>query len=433
MCLQNHSDRHPTLPKSENYILTKEDNMIPDHHFSYHRMHKYHFGASVFQNIEQIDIFMEEMQNYHGNPFPGKFVYCNFSKITNIATLSLLVPRLVTMLQKFGKLVHVLDFEIFYDNKCNLRNFKAILKVLSYVPNLRSLTIRGKLHATNDKTTDEFFGLPESQMLFPELPFLKVFDWQVSTEKECNWVNRTIDTYTKQNNNIQKLSIDKQYCSVQLVSNVSNLSELHLYLDRNMVYTVNSIRDVLSLFPIGQLRKFCLSDNPHIGNREFDIKELLGILGEFRIQAVVLERLFLKELKTEYHLERISEAPFNTSSITSLWFDDNRYLSLEFLKLLQNLQFLHIYSDDYDSYNQLNRDTFTNNLCSYYVQAGYIGEDLEINIPEDFYIWNELPKLEILSASIHHTCGILDVQYAREYGNKPFLGYRPTKQGKYGY
>ncbi len=45
--LQNHSDRHPPLPLDNNTTENKSLALIPENHFNYHRMQKFHMGATV--------------------------------------------------------------------------------------------------------------------------------------------------------------------------------------------------------------------------------------------------------------------------------------------------------------------------------------------------------------------------------------------------
>ncbi len=153
------------------------------------------------------------------------------------------------------------------------------------------------------------------------------------------------------------------------------------------------------------------------------------MIGEFEIEAVVLERLILKTLDTE---DEFSTA-VNNSSVISLWLADNDYLNLELLKMLPNLKYLHVYKDVV--FTDVNGNSFTNNLRSYFAQVG-VDDDVDENggmqIPKHFSIWEELPKLETLSASVI-IFEILDVQYFRECGNQPFFGYRSAKEGEYGY
>lgn len=73
-------------------------------------------------------------------------------------------------------------------------------------------------------------------------------------------------------------------------------------------------------------------------------------------------------------------------------------------------------------------NSFGIELRTYIAQAkGDDEEHVKVVIPKEFSIWKELPKLEMLSASMDNTFEILDVQFFRECGNKAFYGYRPEE------
>lgn len=84
--------------------------------------------------------------------------------------------------------------------------------------------------------------------------------------------------------------------------------------------------------------------------------------------------------------------------------------------------------DHYSLNNPVEVNSFATELRNDIGQAkGYDKEHVKVVIPKGFSIKNELPKLEMLSASMNNTLKILDVQFFRECGNKPFYGYRPQQ------
>lgn len=175
--------------------------MIPVNHLGYKRMQPYHLGATISRTHRNIEQFMESMNGFHGNPFPGKYVFVH--PIDNqYSTSSLLKSNYVNLFERFGNYVQILELEIYdEDATCHLELCKNVLQYVSHLPNLTSLTIKGLLGRDADSQTRSFFERTANQRLFPELRILETFEWQLEydyfIEQDANSQNCILETYKK--------------------------------------------------------------------------------------------------------------------------------------------------------------------------------------------------------------------------------------------
>ncbi len=341
--LQNHADRHPHLPRGNTGHTESNVVTIPENHFNYHHIWlDCRLGSSILHEAKDINNFLQEMANHHGNPFPGKSVVLPIWQKSNFRQA---IASCVTLLERFGE--HVLDLEIEYraygDAAGDLELCRNILRCLALVPNLRSLIFSGQLFCWVDDETNEFFGTPESQALFPELVNLKRFEWRVRFDEESNWTSRMVETYGKKNG-LRKLAIPlNPSWTENLASHPSiQLTELHLFLDPDFDIEVDRIEYFVKALPNHQnIRKFCLSSlvTPFAINR-VNIQELIGVLAKFQFKSVILQDLGFED---EPSISELLIPP--ATSITSLVLEEKRgrCLNLDFLELLPNLEFLSVF------------------------------------------------------------------------------------------
>ncbi len=257
--------------------------------------------------------------------------------------------------------------------------------------------------------------------MFPELTCLESFDWQVrSGGEENSWLTRMVNTYGKQRG-IRKLAIDVYYFEPDLVSN--SLTELHLMMEAMDFNDVDDIEEKLKCIQNGQIRKLCLSDTPfRHGKKDICINKFVKMLAGFQIENAVFDRFSLKEDDDDE-----SDDNIKAFSITSLYLEDNVKLKYQFLRRLPNLRFLTIYMN-YSTYKNVKffkkGDAYANKFRKYFIKA----VECQSGVPnpverfQDFNIWDVLPNLKILSVSVSNGNQILDIQYVREYGNRPIVG-----------
>lgn len=421
--LESNTDLHP--PPSP---------AIPENHFNYNSMSSFHFGVSIFRTAHQIDTFMQQMSQHKGNPFPASSVlistYPQFNKVSQLQVLD--------MLEKFGKYVLVLEIQIsghhFRYNHLELP--KYLLKCLSLVPNLRSLTLAGKMNGVPNSLPQMFSENPKSQKWFPSLPNLETFNFKVDIWLALGWTNGLIGTYGK---NVRNLTIPlEDYWILDKPTHLKNLSELNLllpYPEFGNLMNISRIENVILRSPNSlKIRKLSLSSLR--SDLELNIIDLVEILAEFQFETVNLDGLILKTDSIAVAPEILMKAS-TTITCLSIW--DNEQLTFEFLWWLPNLRFLSVHfhkADAVVAYNLSNREEIIqdqpleNRLRRYCLKA----YDKTLDIPEDYSIWKEFPKLEMLRGSVEvwKDSAVLSVQYVRECGNKAFFGWRPDEDGKDG-
>lgn len=257
--------------------------------------------------------------------------------------------------------------------------------------------------------------------MFPGLLFLEIFDWRIRTNfDENSWVTRMINIYGKQKG-VRKLAIDSFYLTEDFISKLMTLTELHLLVEHIQFQDTEEIEENLKLIPKGQIQKLCLSDTPwREYGKDLCINKFLKMLAGFQIPNIVLDRFYLTEDD--------DEADDNTEAlgITSLYLEDNLKLKYQFFGTLPNLRFLTIYMN-YSTFSNVKYhnkgNVYANKLRKYFIHANaeYVPNPVEMF--QEYSIWDVLPKLEMLSVTVNTALEILDVQYFREYGNRPFLGH----------
>lgn len=136
--LENHADRYPLKAKGESSVAA-----ISENHFSYHRIRQYSLGASRFEYAEDINIFLERMGDYQGNPFPGNSLQLQTIEVTDFEQA---VASAGVVLESFGE--HFRDLKMenigsFYDDVVDLDMYRNILKCLTLLPKLKSLVFSG--------------------------------------------------------------------------------------------------------------------------------------------------------------------------------------------------------------------------------------------------------------------------------------------------
>ncbi len=433
-CIETHADRHPIITGSENgKELAPAAVGLPINHFNYNnRIVKYHLGATVFTTCQEISDFQNEMANFQGNPFPGKYVNVTFNKLPSHA--GDFVIKAMELLKKFGQYVRILELVIWQDGYCNLEICKAVLKGLTSAPYLQSLKIWSDgLSSRNMKATDAFFSEAANLALFPKLDKLESFDWQVGTKDllgRSPWVDTMIDLYGgrgSQPNVLRKLALELKYWdSETMATNLKNLSELDLVVEQggpNEYGIIGKVRNVLRRFPNGQLKRLGLRYFPEAEKKsDIYIDELIGMLGDFEIENVAFEKLNLREKGSE----------LCATEITSLYLDDSEGLSYEFLERLPNLRFLSVYVPNEHVYPFQDLkppsiveddDSLAIKIRRYFWKAD---SNYECKGDCSFDIWKVYEKLEILSATIvpyayrNEDTACL-IQFVRECGSKPFL------------
>lgn len=276
------------------------------------------------------------MANYEGNLFPGKYV--NFKVGPDFTgSFQEFLTEAVELLLKFGEHVLVLSWEI-DDSECHLEMCKAILKGLSHAPNVQSLKIWGSLDGRrinaepNLTNSNEYFSKAESLDLFPKLKYLESLQWELFMDSgSCKWMDQMINYYgggCGKGNGLRKLSLENNRWNAGKAVNLKNLAEMHLIFFKEWIYKIEDVEDVLGLFPNGQLKKLLLIASPLAQDYwTIYIDELIGMLGKFQIENVVLEQLNLKE----------KSGRLSGTEITSLHLEDCGGLTYEFLKRLPNL------------------------------------------------------------------------------------------------
>lgn len=428
MSLENHADRHCLLPRGNNAELEPNVVTIPESHYNYHRMWECRLGPSIFCKTQDINKFLGEMGNHRGNPFPGKSVLLQIWHNSSEA-----VASCVTLLERFGE--HVLDFEIKYKGYgapiADLKVCRNMLRCLKRVPNLRSLIFTGPLFCDTDLETNNFFGIPERQLLFPKLVNLKRFEWRVRVDGKSTWVTLMLETYGKKDG-LRKLGIPLDlFSTLNLASHPSiHLTELHVFLDDDLDREFARIENLVEMLPNHQeIRKFCLSSlvAPFEIKRVY-IHKLIRVLAKFKFESVILGDLQL------YEVRPIPEARIPAATITSLVLKEKLGLGLtyDFLRLLPNLKLLTVYVScsnrmkyRADANNcHLPVESLNKMLRRYFLKA----YDPTLEIPENGCIWKRIPSLEMLNVAMQVSkseVNMVSVQFLREYGNKAFLGSRP--------
>ncbi len=344
--LENHVDRNPQQSTDEDY---KTAISVPRDSFNYGRVENFRFGANVFECVEQVDKFLQQMKGHKGNPFPGKSIYLQPTYFS-YTLCNDLVKKCVELFVEFGK--HVLSHEIQFcmeECRCHLDLCKNILKYLSHGPNLKSLTLTGNFDFHAKRKEFYYFGVRDGVKYFPDLPHLETFDWRIrfyhcarsTAGFGSQWVNHMFDKYGRaRRSRLQKLGTDQHsICFPNLAPNLTGLTELHLQLDSSEYWETSDVSAILqNLSNSRQLQSFRLNSTRYF-RKVFNITELISELASFPIRNVILEDVKLKEEPITRHLQA-------SMNITSLHLYDNLELTYEFLWLLPNLQVLHIYFDE---------------------------------------------------------------------------------------
>ncbi len=87
-------------------------------------------GATIFRQAIHVDQFLCEMSTHQGNPFPGRFVFISEPLNDPQASDYIYAKKAVELLEKFGKHILYLDWEV--ANDCNKSHLLfGILKTIS--------------------------------------------------------------------------------------------------------------------------------------------------------------------------------------------------------------------------------------------------------------------------------------------------------------
>ncbi len=234
--IQNHADRHPINSGNGNPPTEawQTGEGLPVNPFNSNPMYKYPFGATVFRTTGQITEFLNEMANYKGNPFPGKYVHFEIEE-TSEKMCQEFVKKGSQLLETFGEHVVVLKWELEDGGDHVLKMCKNVLKGLSSVPNLQSLKIWSCSNTYFDGT-NAYFSKPRNLRLFPKLEKLESFDWQFDMLNliRSSWADQMIGLYGGgggKQTRLRKLTIHHKDWEKEMAANLIDLTELHLLRD----------------------------------------------------------------------------------------------------------------------------------------------------------------------------------------------------------
>ncbi len=320
------------------------------------------------------------------------------------------------------------------DSDCHFLLCQNILKCLDSLTNLRSLKFQGELDTYSYVFTNNYYGNDSTQKFFPELPYLETFSWKVrfTDQYESSWTTRMVKTYGSITR-LRRLEIAENNLD-KIDNTFENLTELHLLVDTNTSAGLEEVDVGQYYFKDRNLRKLTLSQTPAPQHQEalnfrrhrVNIKKLLLNLakGNYQGEELVLENLRLIEKPVLQDMQLVS-------SVTSLYLEDNLELSYNFLRLLPNLKHLTIFmKNDSDNNRLYNLGRMGNLLARNLILMCYKATNINVTIPEDLLIWDVLPKLETLRASVVGGIDddqVLEVQYFRTFGNKAFYANGPDE------